>query len=75
LYNVMALPTGQEKAQGIAQGNPHSHGFWCYTCPGCAPAPGWLAHRFFEAQAAHGWARTTVLSRMRFSISGSSVKW
>jgi hypothetical protein len=36
---------------------------------GCLPAV------FFGAPAAHGWARTTVLSRIRCSMSGSSTKW
>lgn len=73
LSNVMPLATRQAKAQGIPQGI-HTHvDFGTEPASAAAERLFGLATVFFDAPAAHGWARITVLSRIRFSISGSSA--
>jgi len=74
LGNVMALTTRQAKAQWVAQ-RIHAHmDFGAEPAP--APAEGLfgLAAPFLAAPAAQGCARITLLSRIRFSMSGSSTK-
>ena len=74
LGNVMSLTTSQAKAQRVAQGI-HAHvDFGAETTSAATERLFALASVFFNAPAAHGWARMTVLSRIRFSISGSSAK-
>ena len=71
---VVLLPPGQDEPQGIAQGI-HAH-VDLGAEPAAAPAQslGCLAPLLRGAPAAQGWARTTVLSMMRYSISGSAAK-
>jgi hypothetical protein len=74
LGDVMALPRGELEAQGVAQ-SIHAH-VDLGTEPASAASQGLrsLTTLFWEAPAAQGWARTMVLSIMRFSISGSWMK-
>ena len=74
LRDVVLLSSSQDEAQGIAQ-TIHAH-VDLGAEPAAAPAQGLgcLATLFGGAPAAQGWARTTVLSMMRYSISGSSAK-
>ena len=74
LGDVVLLPAGQYESQGVAQA-VHAH-VNLGAEPAAAPAQGLgcLATLFGGAPAAQGCARTTVLSMMRYSISGSSAK-
>ena len=74
LRDVVPLSSGQDEAQGIAQA-VHAHmdlGAESTAAP--AQGLGRLAAVFGGAPAAQGWARTTVLSMMRYSKSGSPEK-
>ena len=74
LRDVVLLSSSQDEAQGIAQ-TIHAQ-VDLGAEPAAAPAQGlgcWASF-FGGAPAAPGWARTTVLSMMRYSISGSSEK-
>lgn len=74
LRHVMPLAAGQKKAQRVPQG-VHGHmNFGTKPAPTAAQRLFCLSAVFFEAPAAQGWARTTVLSRSPFSRSGSSAK-
>lgn len=74
LGNVMPLTTSQAKAQWISQAI-HAHmDFGAETSSAATQRLFALASVFFDAPAAHGCARMMVLSRIRFSISGSSAK-
>lgn len=72
--DVMALACGQFQPQRIPQTiNCHVD----FAAEATATAPQGLfglSTVFFRAPAAQAWARTTVLSIMPFSISGSSAK-
>ena len=82
LGDVMALPRGELEAQGVAQSiQAHVDRFDKLTTglgtePASAASQGLrsLTTLFLEAPPAQGWARTMVLSIMRFSISGSWMK-
>ena len=74
LGDVVLLPSGQDEPQGVAQA-VHAH-VNLRAEPASAPAQGLggLTAFFGGAPAAQGCARTTVLSMIRYSISGSSEK-
>ena len=74
LGDVVLLPAGQYESQGVAQA-VHAH-VNLGAEPTAAPSQGLgsLATLLGGAPAAQGRARTTVLSMMRYSISGSSAK-
>ena len=74
LSDVMLLSPSQDEPQGITQGI-HAH-VDLGAKPAAAPAQGLgcLATFLGGAPAAQGWARTTVLSMMRHSRSGSAAK-
>lgn len=74
LCNVMPLAASQKKAQWIAQGIYTRVDFGAEPTSATTERLGGLATVFLEAPAAHGCARTTVLSNRIFSISGSSTK-
>lgn len=74
LRDVVALPSGQQQAQRIAQSIDTDVNFGADATTTRAYRVLRLAAVFFTAPAAHGWARTMVLSRIRCSISGSSAK-
>jgi hypothetical protein len=76
LSNVMSLTAGQAKAQRIAQ-SIYAAGMDLSTEAASASSKclGCLTTVFFEAPAAQGCARTTVLSNRIFSISGSPAKY
>ena len=71
---VVLLPAGQDESQGVAQA-VHTH-VNLGAEPAAAPVQGLgrLATVFGGTPAAQGCARTTVLSMIRYSISGSSEK-
>ena len=74
LGDVVFLSPGQDEPQGISQA---IHGHMDLGAePTPAPSQGLrrLAAFLGGAPAAQGWARTTVLSMMRYSISGSPAK-
>ena len=74
LGDVMALPCGQLEAQRVAQ-SIHAHvDLGTEPASAASQSLGSLTALFLEAPAAQGWARTMVLSIMRFSISGSWMK-
>ena len=72
LGDVVLLPSGQDESQGVAQA-VHAH-VNLGAEPAAAPAQGLgrLATLFGGAPAAQGCARTTVLSMIKYSRSGSS---
>ena len=74
LGDVVLLSSSQDEAQGVAQ-TIHVH-MDLGAEPTAAPSQGLgcLATLFGGAPAAQGWALTTVLSMLRYSISGSSGK-
>ena len=74
LRDVVLLSAGQNEAQGVAQ-TIHAH-MDLGAEPTAAPAQGLgcLATLWGGTPAAQGWARTTVLSMLRYSRSGSSAK-
>ena len=74
LGDVVLLPSGQDESQGVAQA-VHAH-VNLGAEPTAAPSQGLgcLATLLGGAPAAQGCARTTVLSMMRYSRSGSSAK-
>ena len=74
LGDVVGLSPRQDEPQGIAQAI-HAH-VDLGAEPTPAPSQGLrrLAAFLGGAPAAQGWARTTVLSMMRYSISGSPAK-
>lgn len=74
LSNIMSLSTRQEKAQRIAQSIYAGVDLGAEPATAASKRLGFLAATFFRAPAAHGWARTTVLSNRIFSISGSPAK-
>ncbi len=74
LRDVMALAASQKEAQRIAQSVYAGVDFGAEPTSAASERLGGLASFFLEAPAAEGWARTTVLSSMIFSISGSSTK-
>ena len=74
LSNVMPLATRQKKAQGIPEGVYAGMDFGAEPAPAAAEGLLGLPPFFWAAPAAQGWARITLLSRIRFSISGSSTK-
>jgi len=74
LGNVMPLTASQQKAQGIAQSIYNGMDFGAEPASAAPEGLGGLASVFFEAPAAQGCARTTVLSSRIFSISGSPAK-
>lgn len=74
LRNVMPLPSRQQETQRVAQGIYIDVDFGAEPTSTAPQSVGRLATVFFEAPAAHGWARTTLLSRSTFSMSGSSAK-
>ena len=71
LGDVMVLAASQLKAQGVAQGIHAQVDFGAEPASAPAQSLGLLTSLFEEAPAAQGWARTTVLSMIRCSRSGS----
>ena len=74
LGDVMPLATRQPKTQRITQRIYAGMDFGAEPAPAASEGLCGLPTVFLEAPAAHGWARTTVLSSRMFSISGSSAK-
>ena len=74
LSDVMALTTGQDKAQRVAQRIYTGVDLGAEPTPAAPKRLVFLPTSFFCAPAAHGCARTTVLSSRTFSISGSLAK-
>ena len=74
LCNIMPLATSQKITQWIAKGINTYVDFCAKPAPAAPKGLFCLPTVFFRAPAAHGCALTTLLSRMRFSISGSSAK-
>ena len=74
LRDVVLLSSSQDEAQGIAK-TIHAH-VDLGAEPTAAPSQGLgcLATFLGDAPVAQGWARTTVLSMMRYSISESPAK-
>ncbi len=71
LGDIMALPSGQEKPQRVAQGIYAGMDLGAESAPAASERLACLPTAFFEAPAAQGCARTMVLSTQIFSISGS----
>ena len=74
LGDVMLLPAGQKKPQRLAQGIYTGVDLGAEPAPATSKRLAFLPAPFFEAPAAQGWARTTVLSSKIFSRSGSLAK-
>lgn len=74
LSNVMSLPTRQEKSQWIPQAIYTRMDLGAEPASAAPKGLGFLAATFFRAPAAHGCARTTVLSNKILSMSGSLAK-
>jgi hypothetical protein len=75
LSNVVALPASQDEAQGVAERVYTYMDFGTETPSAASERLGSLPTVFFDAPAAQGWARTTVLSIMSDSMSGSLAKY
>ena len=75
LCNVMLLSASQKKSQWVTQGIYTRMDFCAEPTPAASQGLDSLAATFFDAPAAHGCARTMVLSSRIFSISGSSAKY
>ena len=74
LGDVVPLPSGQDESQGVAQA-VHAHvDLGAEPAPAAAQGLASLSPVFGGAPAAHGCARTTVLSMIRYSRSGSPEK-
>ena len=74
LRDVVSLTAGQKKPHWIAQ-SIDTHVDLGAESPSAAPKGLFcLPTAFFDAPAAQGCALTTVLSRIRFSMSGSCAK-
>ena len=74
LGNVMGLSSGQQELQRVAQ-RVHAHvDLGAETASAPAQGLGFLPPLPGGAPAAQGWARTTVLSMIRCSKSGSPAK-
>ena len=74
LGDIMSLPAGQEKPQRIAQGIYAGVDLGAEPAPAASERLAFLPATFFAAPAAHGCARTMLLSSKIFSISGSLAK-
>ncbi len=75
LRNIMTLSGGQRKAQWVAQ---RIGAYMDFAAKSASTPPkrlSFLPTVFLAAPAAHGCARTIVLSTSTFSMSGSSAKW
>jgi hypothetical protein len=70
----MALPTGEEKMQRIAQTVYQDMDFAAESTSTATERLRGLATIFWGAPAAQGWARMMVLSGSTLSISASSLK-
>jgi hypothetical protein len=71
LSDVMDLTSRKRKSQWIAKSIDTYMDFGAEAASTSTNSLGLLSTVFLEAPAAQGWARTTVLSMMRCSISGS----
>lgn len=74
LGNIVALSARQEKAQRVAQRIYAGVDLRAEPAPAASKCLVFLPTAFFDAPAAHGCARTMVLSSKIFSISGSLAK-
>ena len=72
--DVMSLTSRQSKTQRVSQPIYTGVDFGAEPASTAPESLCGLASLFFEAPAAHGCARTTVLSSRMFSMSGSSAK-
>ena len=74
LGDVVFLTPAQDESQGIAQA-VHAHvDLGAEPAPAPAQGLGCLALFLGGTPVAQGWAQTTVLSMMRYSMSGSAAK-
>ena len=74
LGDIKSLSASQQKPQRIAQGIYASVDLGAEPAPAASERLAFLSTTFFADPALQGCARTTVLSRKRFSISGSLAK-
>lgn len=75
LGHVMPLTSGKQKAQRIAQTVDRHVNFGTESAATASQRLRFLSTVFLGAPAAQGWARTTVLSGITFSMSASSLKY
>lgn len=71
--NIVLLPSGQPESQRVAKSVYTNMDLCAEPTSTATESLRYLPSVFFEAPAAEGWARTTVLSMIRCSISGSST--
>lgn len=74
LGNVMAMATCQQNMKRIAQAIYQDVDFGAEPTSAAAQRLRFRPTVFWAAPAAHGWARTMVLSGITLSISASSLK-
>lgn len=74
LGDIVALPARQQKPQRVAQGIYTGVDLGAESAPAASERLVFLPTAFFDAPAAHGCARTMVLSSKICSISGSLAK-
>lgn len=74
LGDIVTLPTGQQKPKWIAQSIYAGVDLGAEPTPAAPECLAFLPTAFFAAPAAHGCARTMVLSSKICSISGSLAK-
>ena len=75
LSNIVFLPSGQPESQGVAKSVYTDMDLRAEPTSAATESLRCLPSGFFDAPAAEGWARTTVLSTIRWSLSGSSTKY
>ena len=75
LCDVVALSASEPKTQRLAQPIYAEVDFGAEAASTASQGLGGLSTSFFDAPAAHGCARITLLSSMTFSISASLLKW
>jgi len=75
LRDIVALTASEPKPQRIAQSIYADVDFGAEAASATSQGLDSLSTSFFEAPAAHGCARITLLSSITFSISASLAKW
>ena len=75
LGDIVLLPSGQPVSQRVAESVDTDMDLCTEPTSAAPEGLRCLSSSFFDAPAAEWWARTTVLSMMRCSISGSSTRY
>ena len=74
LSDIVLLPSGQSESQRVAEAVDTDMDLCSEPTSATTEGLRYLTPLFLGAPAAEWWARTTVLSMIRYSMSGSSMK-